>query len=76
MAFSKGDVFWYVPGNHTPVAYSSVVTSNIITELAMEGKTFREALNGVLDDPGAVHVLQTYIDNGYGDQKMKDLGVK
>ena len=64
------DVQWTIPGKKTPIAYSTVSTSDTISVLADENPTATiNDLRGLVTyDMEAKKVLQQYIDAGYGDQ--------
>ena len=68
--WSAHDVEWHVPGKKTPIAYSTVATSDLIEVLAEDSPsaTITEIMNKVNYDEDAKKVLQQYIDAGYGDQ--------
>lgn len=71
----KGDTRWFVPGGKRPIAYSTNADSYLIEALAAEGLTFREAAWTIRYSPEAKAVCEAYIDRGYGDTEMRDLGV-
>lgn len=73
---SKGDTMWLVPGKKRPIAYSTNATSYLIEILADEGLTFSEAKEHLIFDPEGRDVMQAYIDRGFGDTRMSDLGVR
>lgn len=68
---SKGDVHWRIPGRKTPIAYSTVATSQLIGLLAGQGGTIREVQSRINYDQEAKDVLQAYIDRGYGDVEAR-----
>lgn len=63
----KGDVSWNIPGQKTPIAYSTKATSDLIAVLAEQGGTFREVQSQINYGQKAKTVLQAYIDQSYGD---------
>lgn len=67
----KGDVLWRIPGRKTPIAYSTVATSQLIGLLAEQGGTIREVQGRINYDQEAKDVLQAYIDRGYGDVEAR-----
>ena len=64
------DVEWYIPGKKTPIAYSTVASSDLIEELSKQypSATISQLLPAVNYDVETKKVLQQYIDAGYGDQ--------
>ena len=68
--WSAHDVEWHIPGKKTPIAYSTVATSDLIEALADDNKTatIKELIEEINYDEDAKKVLQQYIDAGYGDQ--------
>ena len=72
---SRGDVHWYIPKRKTPIAYSTTATSRLIGLLAEDGLTFGQAHTAVNYDDEAKDILMLYIERGYGETKMSDLGV-
>ena len=71
-----GDVHWFVPGRKRPIAYSTKATSDLIGYLAADGLTFTEAHAAIRFDDEVKAVVQCYIDRGFGDRRMSDLGVR
>ena len=69
-------VAWYTPGRKRPIAYSTQATSNLIGYLADDGFTFNRAREEILYDTEAHAVLDAYIERGYGDTHMKEIGVR
>ena len=63
---SKGDVYWYVPGRKTPIAYSTKAASDLIVTLAEEGGTIQEVHDQIIYDIEARKILEKYIAKGYG----------
>ena len=63
---SKGDVYWYVPGRKTPIAYSTKAACDLILTLAEEGGTIQEVHDWITYDIEAREVLKKYIAKGYG----------
>ena len=68
--WSAHDVEWHIPGKKTPIAYSTVATSDLIEILAENNPTatIKELIEEINYDEDAKKVLQQYIDAGYGDQ--------
>jgi len=64
------------PGRKTPIAHSTVATSQLIGLLAEDGHTFASARDSINFDSDAVAVADAYIARGYGDTKMTDLNVR
>ena len=64
------DVEWYVPGKKSPIAYSTVASSDLIEILVEDNPsaTIKEIFEKVNYDEEAKKVLQQYIDAGYGNQ--------
>jgi hypothetical protein len=73
---SKGDVSWFLPGGKRPIAYSTVATSDLLAMLAFDGHTFGSALAAINYDDDAKAIVTKFIDKGYGDTPMSDLGVR
>jgi hypothetical protein len=69
-------VTWYAPGRKRPIAYSTQATSNLIGWLADNGFTFNRAREEILYDTEAYAVLDTYIERGYGDTPMREIGIR
>jgi hypothetical protein len=69
-------VLWFLPGRKRPIGTTTVATSNLIGLLAEDGLTFAEAHAEIRFDQDATDILQVYIDHGYGDARMSDLGVR
>lgn len=72
----RGDVHWTVPGRKTPIAYSTLATSQLIGLLAEDGLTFGEAHDAVLYDTDAKQILALYVERGHGDRVMAEFGVR
>ena len=68
--WASHDVEWHIPGKKTPIAYSTVATSDGIEVMADENPTATiSELKGLIKyDADAKKVLQQYIDAGYGNQ--------
>ena len=68
--WSAHDVEWHIPGKKTPIAYSTVATSDLIEALAENNPTatINDLIKEINYDEDAKKVLQQYIDAGYGDQ--------
>ena len=73
---THGDVQWHVPRKVRPIAYSTVATSDLIADLARDWLTFSEARAVVLYDTEAQAVLDAYIELGFGDAIMRNMGVR
>lgn len=73
---SKGTVHWFMPGKKRPFAYSHQATSDLIGMLGDDGLTFNEALAAIHYDPEAKEIVRQFIDAGYGDTRMADIGVR
>lgn len=75
---AKGDLGtqWYLPGKKRPFGTSTRATSDLVGLLAEDGLTFQEAYDAILYDDEAKALVQRFIDAGYGDTKMADLGVR
>lgn len=67
---------WFAPGLKRPIAKSTAATSLLIGLLAEDGLTFNEALGELRYDPDGRAVVTAYIERGYGDTRMTDLGVR
>lgn len=67
--WNSHDVEWHTPNQKTPVAYSTVATSDMIEVLSEDNPTatIKEIKNLINYDPEAKRVLQQYIEAGYGD---------
>lgn len=71
-----GDVQWHVDDRKTPIAHSTVATSQLIGLLAEDGHTFASARAAVNFDREAHEVLDAYIERGLGDRGMAEYGVQ
>ena len=69
---SKGDVTWHIPKRKRPLAYSTQATSDLIAALSTKGRTIREVYAAITYDVEAKHILQLYIDKGYGDEAAEN----
>ena len=76
--WSATDVNWVIPGKKTPIAYSTVATSDLIEALAEDNPsaTISEIMQKVNYDADAKKVLQQYVDAGYGDQVASEWFVR
>ena len=72
----RGDVQWHVDGRKTPIAHSTLATSQLIGLLAEDGHTFASARSAVNFDHEAQEVLDAYIGRGLGDRVMSEYGVR
>ncbi|MBR5594047.1 MAG: DEAD/DEAH box helicase family protein [Bacteroidaceae bacterium] len=68
--WASHDVEWHIPGKKSPIAYSTVASSDLIEVLVEDNPsaTIKEIFEKVNYDEEAKKVLQQYIDAGYGDQ--------
>ena len=68
------DVEWRIPGQKTPIAYSTRAASDLIEALAEDNPsaTIKELLNKVTYDEEAKKVLGQYIDAGFGNQTANE----
>ncbi len=74
---SRGDVLWFVPGRKTPIAASTAAESLTLGLLAEQGHTFASARDALTYGSPEEHaILAAYIERGYADTKMQDLGVQ
>lgn len=73
-------VGWYVVGvpkpPKRPIAHSTAATALLMSLLAEEGHTFVTAQAELRYDPEGRAVCQAYIDRGYGDRLMSEMGVR
>lgn len=69
-------VQWFAPGVKRPIANTTPATSLLVGLLAEDGLTFNEAHAAILYDDEAKAAVQAFIDRGYGDTRMIDLGVR
>lgn len=69
-------VSWYAPGKKRPIGYSTRATSDLVRLLAEDGLTVSQAKRELRYDPEGQEIMQTYIDLGYGDTTLTDLGVR
>ena len=76
--WSAHDVEWLLPGKKTPIAYSTVATSDLIEALAEQypKATISQLMQSIRYDEDAKKVVQQYIDAGYGDQVAYDWFVR
>lgn len=65
---SKGDVEWRLPGKRKPFAYSTKATSDLIA--VFDDLTIQQAHDAINYDREAKAILQTYIENGYGNEPV------
>lgn len=68
----KGDVRWTIPNRKTPIAWSTVATSNLITALMEPNDTIASLRQKIYYDVEAKAVLDAYIEKGYGNQIAKE----
>lgn len=68
----KGDVRWTIPYRKTPIAWSTVATSNLITALMEPNDTIASLRQKINYDVEAKAVLDAYIEKGYGNQIAKE----
>ena len=68
----SSDVYWYCPNRKRPIAYSTMATSGMISELAKDGCTVKELRGKILFDKEAQMVLDEYIKRGFGDLIAKE----
>jgi hypothetical protein len=73
---TKGDVHWFLPNRKRPVAYSTRATSDLLAMLAADGHTFHSALSAINYDDEAKAVVTKFIEAGYANTPMSDLGVR
>lgn len=72
--WSAHDVQWLIPGKKTPIAYSTVATSDLIEALSEQypKATISQLMSAIKYDVDAKRVVQQYINAGYGDQVAYD----
>lgn len=68
----KLGVDWFLPSKKRRFATSTQSTSSLLSILAEEGLTFREALSRIHYDNEAKDIVRYFILNGFGDQRMDD----
>lgn len=61
----RGDVYWYVLGRKTPIAYSTKAASDLIVALGEDGATIQEIYDQINYDVEARAVLEKYIARGF-----------
>lgn len=76
LRLGSDDVQWHVPGRRSPIATSTVATSDLIRALAAEGLTFNEAAKRIRHDRDAAAIVALYVERGHGDARVTDLGVR
>ena len=70
---SLGDVIWWLtPTSKRPLAYSTVVTRDLIKYLSEDFDTVQEIYDNINYCDEGKKILQKYIDAGYGCKKWKD----
>ena len=69
-------VQWYLPGRKRPFASTTVATGALIVLFAEQGFTFAQAHEQINYDAEAKAVLARFVDEGYGDTAMTELGVR
>ncbi len=62
----RGDVYWYLPGRKTPIAYSTKAASDLIVVLGEGGATIQEVYDRITYDLEAREILRKYIEKGFG----------
>lgn len=72
--WSAHDVEWALPNKKTPIAYSTVATSDLIEALCEQypNATISQLMPAIKYDEDAKKVVQQYINAGYGDQVAYD----
>jgi hypothetical protein len=70
------DVQWHAPGRRSPIATSTVATSDLIRALAADGLTFNQAAAKIQYDPDAAVIVGLYVEREHSDTRMTDLGVR
>lgn len=72
--WSAHDVEWYIPGKKTPIAYSTVATSELIEALSEQypNATISQLMPSIKYDEESKKVVQQYINAGYGEQVAYD----
>lgn len=67
--WASHDVIWYALSSNVIIAYSTVAAKGLIEALAQENPkmTIAELYNAINYDLESKKVLQTYINNGFGN---------
>jgi hypothetical protein len=70
---NKGDVCWYDIDSKrkTPIAYSTVATSYLISVLAEQHETIQDVYEAIRYDPEAKAIMREYIKRGHGKKVAK-----
>lgn len=71
----RNAVQWFVPGRRRAVAYTTTASRELIELLAGDGLNFSEAVSEIRWDDEARAACAEYVTRGYGDTKMRDLGI-
>lgn len=71
---SKG-IDWHLPGKKKPFASSTVAARDLIVAMSGEYDAVYQIYNAIEYDMEAKEILRNYIEAGYGDWTLADLGI-
>lgn len=69
--WNSTDIHWHVKNRKTPIAYSTLATSDYITILAREHNTIQDMYNNIVNCEESKKVLNEYIKRGYANHIFK-----